>query len=101
MVFYFDYNNYKWLVKSIEINLFKTIRFYITNLIQKIELYLLSINEELLFLYYIKKQKNKNIAFWGASLYLERFLTKYNINNKNIVGIIDKDSKKWGQKLCL
>lgn len=43
--------------------------------------------------------KNKTV-FWGASLFLEEFLNKYKIKNKNIVGIIDRDSQKWGKKIC-
>lgn len=42
-------------------------------------------------------QKEK-VAFWGASLFLERFLQENLQNNENIVGIIDKDKNKQGQK---
>ena len=43
--------------------------------------------------------KHKRLAFWGASLFLEAFIQKYNIRDKNIVGIIDNDSRKWGKQL--
>lgn len=34
---------------------------------------------------------NKKVVFWGASLFLEEFLTKYKIKSSNINGIIDKN----------
>jgi hypothetical protein len=45
------------------------------------------------------KQKDKNIMFWGASLYLEYLLEKEN-QNINILGIIDTDAKKENEKIC-
>lgn len=44
--------------------------------------------------------KNKKIMFWGASLFLEEYITKYNIKNKNILGIIDKNEKRKGETIC-
>ena len=51
---------------------------------------------------YIKLNDNKKVILWGASSYLEDFLKKYSINKKyypNIIGIIDKDSKRTGSFL--
>ena len=51
---------------------------------------------------YLMLQSNKKIIFWGASLYLENFLKKYEINKKfypNIIGIIDKNKSKTGSFL--
>lgn len=46
----------------------------------------------------IEENKNKKIALWGASLVLEEILNKYNINKyNNILGIIDKNSNRWGK----
>ena len=39
------------------------------------------------------------IVFFGASLFLEDFLNKYPDLNSNILGIIDNDSLKWGNKI--
>ena len=43
---------------------------------------------------------NKNVVLWGASLFLERVLKKYNVKTQNIKGIVDKNSKRWGETLC-
>lgn len=43
--------------------------------------------------------KNNKIVFWGASLYLEEFLTKNKVQNDNILGIIDKSTQKQGTVL--
>lgn len=37
--------------------------------------------------------KDKNILFWGASLYLENFIKENNLSDYNIIGIIDKHAK--------
>lgn len=42
---------------------------------------------------------NKNVVLWGASLFLEYFLKKYHIRTKNIIGIVDKNSKRWGENI--
>ena len=48
--------------------------------------------------------KNQKIVLWGASNFLEDFIDKYHIKNKNIVGIIDrnpaKNNKRIGNYLC-
>ena len=47
----------------------------------------------------LEKNKDKKIAFWGASLFLEDLLSRYDISEyKNIVGIIDKNVEKIGKK---
>lgn len=51
---------------------------------------------------YTMLQTNKRIILWGASIFLEDFLKKYDIESKyypNIIGIIDKDAKKEGKFL--
>ena len=47
----------------------------------------------------IKSVKNEKIIFWGASLFLEEFLKENNLDKFDIVGIIDKNSERWGQKV--
>ena len=44
--------------------------------------------------------KTKKIIFWGASLFLEEFLHKYNLDEFNIIGIIDQDAKKQNTIFC-
>ncbi len=41
--------------------------------------------------------KDKKIVFWGASLFLEDFVERYQLNHDNILGIIDKNPEKWGE----
>ena len=48
---------------------------------------------------YLRLYQNKKIMFWGASLYLNKFLSKYYIHNKSILGIIDKNPKRKGEKI--
>ena len=47
----------------------------------------------------IESIKDEKIVFWGASLFLEEFLKENNLEKYNIVGIIDKNSARWGEKL--
>lgn len=42
---------------------------------------------------------NKKVVFWGASVFLEQFIEKYNPAKKNLLGIIDKNSSRWGEKI--
>lgn len=42
---------------------------------------------------------NNKIIFWGASLFLKEFLTKYHIKNSNILGIIDKNTNLQGTNI--
>jgi len=46
---------------------------------------------------YLQIHNDKKIVFWGASLFLEEFIRKYNIINSNIIGIIDKNPNKQGK----
>ena len=45
----------------------------------------------------LKKNQNKRILFWGASLFLEEFLTSNDLSKYNIIGIVDKNLEKNGQ----
>lgn len=54
---------------------------------------------ELKFINQIYANRNKKIVFWGASIFLSNCLEKYKIKSKNIIGIIDKNSKKQGEKI--
>ncbi len=48
----------------------------------------------------IENNKDKRIAFWGASLFLEEFFDKYDFSKyENIIGIIDINPEKNGQKI--
>ena len=46
----------------------------------------------------LKKNQNKRILFWGASLFLKEFLNTNDLNKYNIIGIIDKNAENNGQK---
>jgi len=48
----------------------------------------------------IKDNANHKICFWGASLFLEDFLKKNNVKKDNVIGIIDKNPNRWGEKVC-
>ena len=48
---------------------------------------------------YIQTHNNKRIVFWGASLFLEDFIKRYELINDNVIGIIDKNPNKKGQFL--
>lgn len=45
---------------------------------------------------YQQIQNKKKIMFWGASLFLEEFIKRYDLINDNIIGIIDKNPAKQG-----
>ncbi|MBQ7126229.1 Stealth CR1 domain-containing protein [bacterium] len=45
---------------------------------------------------YQKINNNNKILFWGASIFLENFIKKYEISNDNILGIVDKNPNKYG-----
>ena len=42
-------------------------------------------------------QAEERVLFWGASLFLEDFIARYPMSNKNILGIIDKNICKHGK----
>ena len=46
----------------------------------------------------VSKNKHQRIVFWGASLFLKDFIENNNLKNTNIIGIIDKDVSKKGNK---
>ena len=46
---------------------------------------------------YLQIQNEKRIVLWGASIFLEEFIRKYNILNTNVIGIIDKNPYKKGK----
>jgi glycosyltransferase involved in cell wall biosynthesis len=46
---------------------------------------------------FVKKHKDKKICLYGASLFLNNISKCYDLSALNIVGIIDKNEKKWGQ----
>ena len=48
----------------------------------------------------IQNNSGKGIMFWGASRFLESFLIKQNQKFKYVIGIIDNNSKLWGEALC-
>ncbi len=49
-------------------------------------------------LLYIAKPESR-IIFWGASVFLESFIQKSNLDNYNIIGVIDRNLSKKGQKI--
>lgn len=51
---------------------------------------------ELRLYFKLKSLKKQKLMFWGASLWLEDFIKRYKINNKNILGIIDKNPNRQG-----
>lgn len=48
----------------------------------------------------IKSLKNKRIVFWGASIFLENFLKAYSLNEFNILGVVDMNKQRWGEKIA-
>jgi len=60
---------------------------------------LITVKRELWLIIQIVLNKNKRIVFWGASLFLESFISKYHIKNSNIIGIIDKNPAKHNTNL--
>ncbi len=77
-------------------NIFAELRFQAVNFI--VLRYLISLynNRKLLFLL---KYSKKKIVFWGASCFLSNLLQKYNIKNKNILGIIDKNTQRHYKRM--
>lgn len=55
--------------------------------------------KELRLLTKILFNKEQRIVFWGASIFLENFITKYHIKNENIIGIIDKNPAKYNKRI--
>ena len=44
-------------------------------------------------------ENGKRIVFWGASLFLKDLIERGIINGDNVLGIVDKNSERHGQKL--
>lgn len=47
----------------------------------------------------IEENKDKKIIFWGASLFLERFLKANSLKEYNILGVVDKNENKKGSSV--
>lgn len=43
---------------------------------------------------------NKKVLLWGASIFLENLLIQETEKNSKILGIVDKNSNRWGSKLA-
>lgn len=54
---------------------------------------------ENLFLKQVEKCKFKKTVFWGASLFLKDLILSKKLKKHQLLGIIDKDSSKWGTKI--
>lgn len=52
-----------------------------------------------IFLKQLNSVKHKRIIFWGASVFLKEFLKQYDLEKYKILGIVDMNPQKWGQKL--
>lgn len=48
----------------------------------------------------ILKNQESKMLLWGASLFIEEFIKVNQIENPNILGIIDKNSNRWGSKIA-
>lgn len=55
--------------------------------------------KEIKFVSAIKKLKKQKIVFWGASLFLEKIIKNYKLEDLNILGIIDINPHKRGKFL--
>lgn len=61
--------------------------------------YSLEYVSELRLYKYLRKLENKKIVLWGASIFLQDFIKKYNVDFDNIVAIVDKNIIKKGDTL--
>ena len=89
--FYYHDNEKQWMNIALNFNFFTALYHYLKYAL-------------LIFIQNMVLLKNiisapENTAFWGASIFLEEYLEKYKIYNKNIVGIIDKNSKRHNEYL--
>ena len=53
-------------------------------------------SEESILIEQLESTKGSKIAFWGASVFLKKFIKNNDLTNYNIVGIIDSDVEKVG-----
>lgn len=92
--YYLHQKNCYWLFQAIFTNPFGALYFIIKSVLQDIyaPLYLF-------YILYFSKYKNKKIVFWGASLFLEKFLKVFSINKNNILGIVDKNDNLIGKQV--
>ena len=45
--------------------------------------------------------KNKKVILWGASIFIQKIIKEGNfLNNKNILGFVDKNKAMQGTKIC-
>ena len=56
---------------------------------------------ELKLLYLLKTLKNQRVALWGASIFLEKFVKRWNISYENIIAVIDKNPNRIGETVGL
>ena len=47
----------------------------------------------------VNHSSGQTVVFWGASLFLQEFIENTGLNCKNIIGIIDNNPQKQGQRL--
>lgn len=94
-----------WFEKNIEKPKNFSIKKILYELDFKTSIFLLNLYKKILYLYmnrkliFLAKYSSKKIVFWGASFFLQEFLKKHKLHNKNIIGIIDKNSERWNKKL--
>ena len=51
------------------------------------------------FLQQVEKCKFKKTVFWGASLFLKDLILSKKLKKHKILGIVDNDSSKWGERI--
>lgn len=70
--------------------------------------YFMSILRRIVSRYVFSEKSKKNlkkylhhekICLWGASLFIEDFIAKHKLKNKNILGIIDNNPSRQGEKI--
>lgn len=72
---------------------------FLINLEHKIKLYVDSKQKINNLLKQIRDIKSKKIVFWGASVFLEKFLDNHHSINRNILCIIDKNPELHGKTM--
>lgn len=78
----------------------KTLKNYINSVILTRIPMLHNIVEDRRLLNRLKNEvQNKRVVLWGASLYLKKLIKYHNLNTPEIIGIIDRDPGKSGQRL--
>lgn len=78
----------------------KTLKNYINSVILTRIPMLHNIVEDRRLLNRLKNEvQNKRVVLWGASLYLKKLIKYHNLNTPEIIGIIDRDPGKSGQRM--